>query len=52
MQDDVYIYPEVNENDIYAVGSKAMRGKEIADNGIRLSLAGNYRATFLEMERK
>lgn len=52
MQEDVYVYPEVIENDLYVVGSKKMSGKEIAENGIRLRLAGNYRATFLELERE
>lgn len=52
MQDSVYVYPKINENDIYVVENKEMRGRDIAENGIKLSLGGKYRATFLNIERK
>ena len=52
MQDAVYVYPDVNENYIYTVENREMTGKDISENGIRVALAGNYRATFLEIKRK
>ena len=52
MQDAVYVYPDVNENYIYTVENREMTGKDISENVIRVALAGNYRATFLEIKRK
>lgn len=52
MQDSVYVYPNVNENDTYSVGNEEISGKDIAENGIKVNLDGNYRATFLEIEKK
>ena len=47
-----FYYPDVNENYIYTVENREMTGKDISENGIRVALAGNYRATFLEIKRK
>lgn len=51
MQKSVYVYPEVDKNDIYSVEDGKISGMDIAENGIKLNIEGNYRATFFEMER-
>ena len=51
-QDSIYVYPEVDNNSVYYVEDKQISGKDIAENGIKINLCGNYRAAFLEIERE
>lgn len=52
MQDCVYVYPTVNDSDIYLIDGNELSGKDISENGISVKIPGNYHASFVRLERK
>lgn len=51
MQNSLTVYPKVDACQTYLIENEVVSGKDISENGVELSVSGNYRVTFSEMTR-
>ena len=51
MQNSLTVYPKVDACQTYLVENEVVSGKDISENGVELSVSGNYRVTFSEITR-
>ena len=51
MQNSLTVYPKVDACQTYLFENEVVSGKDISENGVELSVSGNYRVTFSEITR-
>ena len=51
MQNSLTVYPKVDACQTYLIENEVVSGKDISENGVELSVSGNYRVTFSEITR-
>ena len=51
MQNSLTVYPKVDACQTYLIENEVVSGKDISENGVVLSVSGNYRVTFSEITR-
>ena len=51
MQNNLTVYPKVDACQTYLIENEVVSGKDISENGVELSVSGNYRVTFSEITR-
>ena len=51
MQNSLTVYPKVDACQTYLIENEVFSGKDISENGVELSVSGNYRVTFSEITR-
>ena len=51
MQNSLTVYPKVDACQTYLFENEVVSGKDISENGVGLSVSGNYRVTFSEITR-
>ncbi len=51
MQNRLTVYPKVDACQTYLIENEVVSGKDISENGVELSVSGNYRVAFSEITR-